>query len=372
MKFESSLLEDWMRDYYFDVDFDIGSSGVQDFSFRELRSLLGISVGELDDIVLRDSSSFGGDELRAAVADRWGNGNSDWVMVTHGASEAIYLVMSSLLEPGDELIAVEPVYHSHTSIARSLGSRVVPWKLRENEGFAIDLAELRQLISSRTKAIVVNFPHNPTGTTITEAQRGELIDLADEAGAYLVWDAAFADLVYDADPLRDPTHDYARAISIGTLSKGYGLPGLRFGWCTAHPDVLAAMVHLRDRMTLHLSPLIEFLGRQVARHADKLVGMRLTQARENRELLIRWAAEHADLVDFAAPRGGVTAFPRIKGCADTVTLCRELAHDHRVLLVPGEAFERPGRVRLGFGGSGKTLAQGLDVVGGVLRNKSAG
>jgi capreomycidine synthase len=369
MRFESALLEEWMRRYYFSTDDDIGSSGVEDYSLAELRALTGIDLAALDAVVFRDSTSLGGATVRAAIARRWGNGDPDRAMITHGASEAIYLVMSTLLEPGDELVVLEPTYHTHSSIARTIGCDVQLWPLHASDDYRPDLDLLRKLVNGRTKAIVVNFPHNPTGASLGADQRAELIDIAAEAGAYLVWDQCFRELVYRGEPLRDPIHDYERAVSIGSLSKGYGLPGLRVGWCLGHPDVLRGTLFLRDRMTLHLSPLVELLASHVADHADVLLADRLGQARHNLDTLLRWTAGHPELIDFIEPMGGVTSFPRLVGHRDTTELCHRLAREHRVLLVPGDCFGDPTRVRLGFGGPTASFERGLGVLEGVLRDR---
>jgi capreomycidine synthase len=366
MRYESAALEEWMRLYYFSAEIDIGSSGVEDYSLADLRRLLGIEPEELDAITLRDSTSLGGAEVRAAVADRWGTGDPERVMVTHGASEAIYLVLSTLLDPGDEIVALEPSYHSLTSVAQTLGCAVRGWPLRAEDGYVPDMGLLRQLINDRTKAVVVNFPHNPTGATLTPAQRDELVAVTADAGVHLVWDQAFRELTHDGEPLRDPGHDHPRAISIGTLSKGYGLPGLRVGWCLADPDLLGRTLHLRDRMTLHLSPLVEFLATRVARGADLLLAGRLAQARRNLEVLRQWMRDNADVADMVEPRGGVCAFPRLRGHEDTTELCHRLAREHQVLLVPGACFGDTARVRLGFGGPAEPFARGLDLLGKVL------
>jgi capreomycidine synthase len=362
MKFEPAPLEEWMRHSYFAADTDVGSSGVADLTLGRLRELTGLPLSELDRLVLRDSTSWGGSALRAAIAERWGTGDPDWVMATHGASEAIYLVLNTVLEPGDEVVAVEPAYHSLVSTARTLGATVRPWRLPEEDGFTPDLDDLRALVTPRTRLVVVNFPHNPTGATLTSAAQADLIDIVAAAGAHLLWDGAFTDLGYGDPPLPSPVTRYGRAISVGTLSKAYGLPGLRFGWCVADPGLLDRMVVLRDRMTLHLSPLVELLATGVAEHADRILAEVLPRVRANRDLLLAWAAEHRDLFDLPVPLGGVTAFPRVRGVADTEPWCRELVDHHRVLLVPGNCFGHPDRVRLGFGGATETLRAGLDVL----------
>jgi len=356
---EEVLLESWMREYYFDTDLDIGSSGVQSFSLAELRELTGLTHEEMDAVVFDDSRTLGDPLLREAIARRWGAGDPERVMATHGSNEAIFLALNALLAPGDEVVILDPIYPQFYSIAESLGARLKTWRLRAELGFRPDVGEARSLIGPRTKAVVVNFPHNPTGASLTREEQAELIAAASEVGAYLVWDAAFAELTYDSEPLPDPTLFYERAVSTGTLSKGYGLPGLRVGWCLAPPEVLERCALLRDHINLHLSPLVELVARRAVEHADVLCGIRLRQARANLAFLSEWAARSAELVEFTPPRGGVCAFPRLRGMADTEAFCHQLARARRVLLVPGRCFNAPGHVRLGFGGRAAALEEGL-------------
>ncbi len=359
-----------MRRYYHAARYDLGSSGVQVYRLADLRALLGIEQPSLDAVTFADSTSYGGDELRAAVADRWGNGKPDWVLVTHGSSEAIYLAMSTLLDRGDEIVAQDPIYHSLTSVAATIGCRIRRWEMRQERGFKPDLNDLEPLMRSNPKMLVVNLPHNPTGRSISGVEAKELVRLAGQAGAYLVFDAALSELVYRTSPLPDPTLEYDRAISVGTLSKAYGLPGLRFGWCIAAPEVLLPMISLRDRMTLSLSPLTEFLALQVARKGDALLGPRLSQARRNLAYLERWATCHSELVEMISPDGGVTVFPRLTRINDADGLCDELGRDHGVLLVPGSCFGHPDRIRLGFGDSGQALEAGLRIMTELLETRS--
>lgn len=372
MHLPPALLEDWMRDYYFEVEIDIGSSGVENWSMAELRHLLGISVGDLDRLVFHDSRTLGGPELRQAVADRWAAGDRDRAIVTHGATEANFLVMNALLEPGDEVVVLDPLYQQLYSIAEVLGCRLKRWPLRFAERFAPDLSVARELIDPGTRMVVVNFPHNPTGITLTREQQAELIDIASRVGAYLVWDVAFSELTYQEEPLPDPGITYERAISMGTLSKAYGLPGLRLGWCLAAPDVLKRFIRLRDYLTLHLSPLVEFLACRAIEKADILLEPRRRQARANRAFVAAWMEEHQGMVDWVPPAGGVCAFPRLNHIADEVAFCRHLAEAERVLLVPGSCFGCPQHVRLGFGGELSSLEEGLRRLSRALVKEAEG
>lgn len=366
MRMGPALLEDWLRVRYFTATADLSSSGVEPWDLGELRELVGLDPAELDRVRFTDSASLGDDRLRAAVADRFAAGDTDRVMVTHGSSEAIFLVLNALLDAGDRVVAVEPAYHALTDVAAAIGCEVAPWRLPADRDFRPDLDALARLLTPATRMVVVNLPHNPTGATVTAAQQRELVELVRANGSYLVWDGAFAELTYDTAPLPDPVAWYDRAISFGTLSKAYGLPGLRVGWCVADPDLFPRVLPLRDRVTLAISPLVEAVATRAVRHADALVARRLRQAATNRRILADWAAVVADLVELPVPSAGVTAFPRLR-VDDVDTFCTSLFDTDGVLLVPGSCFGHPDRVRLGYGGDSREFELGLDKVGTLLR-----
>jgi capreomycidine synthase len=367
-KITPALLEGWMRLYYFSTDIDIGSSGVESFSLRELRKLIGITQKELDSVVFNDSWTHGAPSLREAIARWWNINDPEQVLVTHGSSEGIYLIMNALLQSGDEVIVLDPCYQQLSSIAESIGCHLKHWRLRFEHGFVPQIDEVRSLINSKTRMVVVNFPHNPTGTSLTRAQQRELLDAVAEVGAYLVWDAAFAALTYDAEPLPAPNLSYARSVSLGTLSKCYGLPGLRVGWCIAPREVLDRCIDLRDYITLHLSPLVELIAQRAIEHADRLLNIRLQQSRTNLELLSTWVERHGKMVKWVRPQGGVCAFPHLPQVHDAESFCHRLARQG-VLLVPGTCFNHPSHVRLGFGGSTEELTRGLSWLSKLLEEE---
>jgi capreomycidine synthase len=362
-------LESWMRSYYHVVDHDIGSSGVRDLSMAELCDLCDVDLTDLSKLMVRDSESFGGRRLRAALADRWTGGDTDQVMVTHGSSEAIFLVMHLVPEPGDEIVVVDPAYQQLYDIARWRGCRITPWPLRARDGFRADLNRLRELARRRPRMIVANFPHNPTGVSITHAEQDELVAIAADCGAWLVWDNAFGEITYTAAPLPLPLRRYDKCICFGTLSKSYGLAGLRVGWCLAPPHLLARSAELRDYIALYVSPVLEFFAEMAVREADRIVGLQRAHAVANRQRLLDWAATVPDLVRVTPPDGGATAFVEFPDHPDVTGLCRELAERHRTLLVPGaclgDAVAR--YARLGFGGSPAELTAGLSFVEQMVR-----
>lgn len=366
MRLAPALLERWMRDYYFAVEHDIGSSGVQEWALAELRNVVGMELAELDALVLHDSQTLGGSGVRRAVADRFAGGDVDRVMVTHGSTEANFLTMHALLEPGDTIVAGYPCYQQLYGVAEAIGCRIVHWPLREENGFRPDVDELARLLSGGVRMLIVNFPHNPTGVTLSPEESDELIRRVSAAGAYLLWDGAFSELTHAGPALPDPTVRYERAVSLGTLSKAYGLPGLRVGWCLAAPEVLDRMVELRDYVTLHLSPLVELVAERAIDQGDEIVGRRLSQARAGLERARAWSAERAHQVEWLEPAGGVTAFPRLPAVPDVERLCHTLGREEKVLLVPGVCFDHSQRVRLGFGGRPDSLEEGLRRLGRLL------
>jgi len=214
--------------------------------------------------------------------------------------------------------------------------------------------------------LVVNFPNNPTGVSLTPTEQKKLVDIVADVGSYLVWDGAFAEMTYDQQPLPDPGTWYDRTITLGTLSKGYGLPGLRVGWCLASPNILERFAHLRDYITLHLSPLVELIAERAIRKAHILLRIRMEQAGANLDSLAAWVESHREFVDWVKPSGGVCAFLRTLGVGDVEALCHRLAREHRVLLVPGRSFGQPNFVRLGFGGPTPKFKEGLARLSNLL------
>lgn len=359
MQMPPALLEEWMRDYYFAAEIDIGSSGVQDFSMAEIRQLLGIAWEDLDRIVFHDSQTLGGSGLRQAIADRWAGGDTRRAMATHGSSEANYLLMNALLSPGDEVVVADPCYPQLFTIPEARGCRMKKWPLRFEQGFAPDLDELARLLGPKTRMVVVNFPQNPTGASLGPDEQRALVELVDRSGAWLVWDNAFGEITYGRPPLPDPASLSERVISMGTLSKCFGLPGLRVGWCIAAPEVLERCIRWRDYITLHLSPLVETIAAAAISQAETLIGPRREQAQSNLEILSGWLAGHEEDFEWVPPQGGVCVFPRLPRQADVEAFCHRLAQEKKVLLVPGNCFGHPQHVRLGFGGSPENLREGL-------------
>ncbi|GAA2207637.1 aminotransferase [Nonomuraea monospora] len=356
-----ALLEQWYRDHLCPDALDISSSGVPPITMAELRALTGITPEALDAVRFEDSHSLGSPPLRQAVADAWAGGDAARVLIGQGSNEAVFLLLHTLLEPGDDVVAMSPIYHAYGSALRSAGCRVRHWAVRPEDGADLDLDELERLVLPGTRAVLVNLPHNPSGVTVSPAGQARIVEIAAARGAYLVWDNAFAELVHDGEPLTDVAQLYERAFSVGTLSKCYGLPGLRIGWCVGPPAVLDRTVGLRDTTTLFCSTLTEFLAAHAVRHRKKLSGHFAELVGKGRDVFLHWARSSDAVESFTPPMGGVTSLVRFRGTPDATELCVRLARAG-VLLVPGRAFGAPAWARLGYAVPGDELGHGLELV----------
>ncbi|MGW6937645.1 capreomycidine synthase [Streptomyces xanthophaeus] len=379
---EPPVLEEWYRRHLRPDLYDISSSGVHPYTFAEIREMCGIGQDDLDAIVMDDSVSQGGSGIRQAIADRYAAGDADRILVTHGSSEAISLTLNTLLRPGDRVVVQEGIYHSLGHYPREAGCEVAVLPAAAVRDGEIDPQALGSLVTPGTAAVIVNFPHNPSGATLSPQGLKALAAAVAEAGAVLVWDAATAEIAHRWEVLADPGALYGpalRTVSYGTFSKTFGLPGLRVGWAVADPELLRATFPLRDRTTLFLSPLVELVAERAMRSADQLIGLRAAEAGRNLAHLRGWMAEHEDLVRWREPEGGVSAFPVFRALERPGTppgaveeLCLELLERHRTLLVPGTAFGAPQGVRLGFGGDEADFRAGLAELSAFLRGRGAG
>ncbi|MFG3016302.1 capreomycidine synthase [Streptomyces cinerochromogenes] len=374
------VLEEWYRRHLTACRYDISSSGVHPYTFAETRELCGLRVEDLDEVVMDDSVSEGGAGIRRAIADRYCAGDADRVLVTHGSSEAIALTLDALLRPGDRVVVQESIYHSLGYFPRRTGCQVVTLPADRVRDGEIDPDALTGLVTPDTAAVIVNFPHNPSGRTLSPRGLDTLLARVEAVGAVLVWDGATAEIAHRWQPLPDPATRYERTVTYGTFSKTFGLPGLRVGWAITSPELLRATFPLRDRTTLFLSPLVELVAEHAMRHADRLIDRRAAEARRNLGHLTGWAARHRELVDWTPPEGGVCCLLGIRELATArdgtdgtavEEFCRDLLAEHKTLLVPGSAFDAPQAVRLGFGGPEADFRAGLEHLSRFLGARSA-
>lgn len=376
MKVERFALERWMTTWETVVRHDLAESGIQPLSCRELLDMAGdpALLEQALDLPLGYSEARGTAELRALIAGLYCDTSPDEVLVTTGAIEANFLLFNVLLEPGDHVVTVHPAYQQLFSVPQAIGCQVDYWRLTPENGFRHDVDELRRLVTPRTRLIVINSPHNPTGAVLSPDDLARVYQIAERVDACILGDEAYRWLELPGrPPLGEPVRNLGpRGISVGTLSKPFGLPGLRIGWLAAPADIVAACWSLRDYVSLSPGKLNDFLAVVALRHRDRILARTRAVSHRNLAYLERWIHEREGLVTWVPPRGGLLGLLRYRLDVPSLELADRLAAEASVMLAPGSAFGYEGHLRIGFGGEPGHFEEGLAVTARFLENLATG
>lgn len=375
MKLERFELERWMTTWELDVDYDIAESGIYPLSLEELYNLIGPDEsGKLADTILKTrlgySEARGTLALRSVIADSFSRATPDDVLVTTGAIEANFLIFNALVQEGDHVVAVAPAYQQLLSVPRAITTNVSEWSVVRGEGFRYDLDQLESLVRPQTKLIVLNTPHNPTGAMLTQAELERIVSIAERSGAWILSDEAYRWLEHpDGVKLPVPAHDLGeRIISVGTMSKPFGLPGLRVGWLVADPEIVAACWSMRDYVSLSPPGLSDAIARVALEQREKILPRNSAIIHENMTIANAWFKENADIVSWQPPRAGLLAMLRYNIDVPSTELADRLAKDVRVMLAPGSAFGLERHLRIGVGQRPDLFAEGLRRTAEYLRS----
>jgi len=354
-------LERYFARYEFNVKYLLCSSDCESLSVSDLLALEPEADEGLKRHWLGYTESSGAPSLRREISRIYTGIQAEQVLVHSGAEEAIFLFMHAVLQPGDHVVVHWPCYQSLYEIARSIGCEVTFWEARLQNQWALDLDELKRSLRLNTRAVIVNTPHNPTGYLMPQADYRALNTLAQERGIILFSDEVYRELEYDpADRLPTACELSPSAVSLGVMSKAYGLAGLRIGWIATHNvQVSARMAALKDYTTICCSAPSEYLAELALRHRGQIAGRNLKIIHDNLSLLDAFFAARADRFEWVRPRAGPIAFPRLIG-QEVEQFCHQLATSAGVLLLPGTMYDHPGNhFRLGFARKNmpKALAQ---------------
>ncbi len=302
-------------------------------------------------------------ELREHVAALYPGASPDHVLVTVGCAEGNYNAIHTLLAPGDEAVVMLPNYMQIWGIAHNLGAQVRSFHLKEELGWAPDLDELNDAVTEKTKLIAVCNPNNPTGYILTETEMDAIVAVAERVGAWLL-----ADEVYSgAERLTDtPTPSFwgrtERVLAMGSLSKAYGLPGLRIGWVVGTPDIVDE-IWARHEYTAISTPML----------ANKLAAIALSPQvrprllKRTREyircgypILEDWLNAHEGAFTLIPPQAAAIAFVRYHLDINSTKLVERLMNEKSVFIVPGDHFGMDHYLRISFGLPPDYLRAGLD------------
>jgi aspartate/methionine/tyrosine aminotransferase len=342
-------------------------SDCQPLTVAELLSLADGAAEQFAALPLGYADSRGGPDLRRAAATLYASQTPDNLLVHVGAEEAIFSFFATLVTPGDRVIVQTPCYRSLHDVPAALGARVVEWPGRQEDGWIPDLDFLKKALSERTRAVVVNFPHNPTGALPDADTFLEIARLCDAAGAVLFSDEVYRFLEYDpADRLPAACDISDSAVSLGVMSKSFGLAGLRVGWvATKNAPLLAGMARVKDYTTICGSPATEFLAALAIDRREAVLARTRKITLENLALARDFMSRRADRFAWAEPKAGPIAFPRLTDGGDAAAFAERLLAATGALLLPGRVYgPYRSHFRLGYGRAG--FAEGLAVLDAFL------
>jgi aspartate/methionine/tyrosine aminotransferase len=350
-------LETYFSRWEFSARFNLAGSDVEAMS---MESLLALAEEEERDawrtLRLGYTETFGSPALRRAIAATYHGVDVSNVLCFAGAQEGIFCAMHALLTPGDHAVVVVPDYQSLEEVPLSICA-VTGVPLRMESGPAIDLAELEAALRPNTRVIAINFPHNPTGKMIDRATFDAVVRLAAERGIYLFSDEVYRGLEYDPRRTLPAAVDCdAHALSLGVMSKSYGLPGLRIGWIACRDAaVISRLERMKHYVSICNSAPSEVLATIALKARRTILDANRALVRENLDRVRSFMTEHRERFHWDEPDGGCIAFPRYLGPEGVDEFCRSAVEESGVLLLPNSVYQSrlapvpSDRFRIGFG-----------------------
>lgn len=369
MQFKPFLLDAWLDQYEHDIEFNLAASTGPTWAVNDI---LVLADDEARHRFLNHklvySRPAGADSLREAIAEMQ-HVPIDAVQIVTGASEALVALMWLAAEPGANVIIPLPGFTTFSALPESLGLETRFYRVRRENGFHIDPDEIKQLADSKTKLILVNSPHNPTGATIGAGEMEALHAFTAERGIQLVSDEVYHPIYHGRQTKSAARLPHATVIS--DLSKAFSIPGVRTGWMIEH-DARRRRRYWTARAYFSISNTTtgEILSEIAIRKSDVVLGKTQAAAARNLKLLARFMADHRDVLGWIPPQGGMTAFPWLVSGENARPFCQDAA-EHGILLAPGDCFDTPSHFRLGFAAAGDNFSKALDRFGAFVKSWSA-
>jgi aspartate/methionine/tyrosine aminotransferase len=362
-------LERYFAKYEFNTEYLLCSSDCESMTIAELLALEEGAANKFQQKWLGYTESQGSPALRAEICKLYETMQPDDILVHTGAEEAIFLFMFAAFKKYDHVIVHSPGYQSLAEVARAAGCDVSPWRAREENGWSLDLTELRHLMRTNTKAIIINTPHNPTGYLMSRQDYEAVHKFARANKLLLFSDEVYRESEYNAAARLPAACDLGdHAISLGVTSKTYGLAGLRIGWiATKHKKIYEKMASLKDYTTICNSAPSEFLAEVALRNRQKIAERSIGIIRQNLSVIDELFTRYSSLFSWVRPQAGSMAFPRYLG-GNVEKFCDELVKKEGVLLLPGSIYDdSANHFRLGLGR--KNLPQAVERLEQYLSKK---
>lgn len=340
---------------------NLSESSYTDALFRDI----GISAERLKELVLCYGSHMGHAGLRDLIVQDNTDLTGENVLLTMGAAAGLFIIATSLLEPGDELLVVRPNYATNIETPRAIGASIRFIDLRFEEGFALNMEAIRRSVTPATKYISVTYPHNPTGACLSDAEMMELVAIAESTGTRLLVDETYRDMVFgDLLPLAATYSD--RVISVSSLSKAYGLPGIRMGWIICRDQQLME-TFLAAKEQIHICG--SSLDEEVAYHYLLEKDRHLERIRQDIRMkygIVKAWMNRQDGFEWVEPKGGCVCFLRVRhpGRVDMARFYKTLLTEYGTYAGPGHWFDMPDSyMRIGYGWPDRlSLEEGLEAL----------
>lgn len=376
---EEFYIERWFDEYENDVELNISETCCHALSLDQIAEITGTPVPNITAERQVYGAIPGSTALRSAVARMYNETSSnagaaqlhmqpDNVLTTNGAIGANFLVYYGLVGPGDHVVVADPIYQQLKSVPAMFGADVSVLPLAPDNGYLPRAADLERLIAAArhpTKLIILNSPHNPSGSVMPTNLLREFVAVARRHGAYLQCDEVYRPMWYGAPADVPPSVvalGYERAISTGSTSKAFGLAGLRVGWIVSGDrGVLQTCLARRDYNMISTGVVADRLAAWAVAGYRAIVAHNTARCRAVLAVLDAFVSASNGAVSYVKPQGGTTTFLRIHGVPkdNTTDFCKDFIDKHKTLIVPGETFGKPGYIRLGFGNDLEDVKEGL-------------
>ncbi len=361
--FQPFQMERMLSRFEKEVEYNLSESGVHPVLLRELVDRENGYLQSLLDTDLNYPHTNGIPQLRQNIARLYQGGTPENVLVTVGAIEANYLVLKTLLAAGDEIVVMLPNYMQIWGLAKNHGLALKTFHLREETGWTPDLAELESVVTASTRLIAVCNPNNPTGSVLSESEMDAIVNIADRVGSWILADEVYA----GAERLTDEETPsfygrYDKALVTGSLSKAYGLPGLRIGWVVAPAGIVDDIWARHEYTTISATMLSNQLAALALSPEVRPWLLRRTRSyiRRGYPVLRSWMDLHPGSFSLRPPDAGAIAFIRYHFEVNSTRLVERLALEKSVLIVPGDHFGIDHFVRVSFGLPHSYLRSALD------------
>ena len=303
------------------------------------------------------------EELRNLVAHQYQTIEPKDVLIFSGASEAIYTFMRTMLKPGDDVVVQSPMFQPLHAIAQAIGCKLIEWRPDNELTCDFDVSVLSHLCNKRTKLLVFNFPHNPSGQMISESDLRWIVEIARKSNAYIFSDEQFRLLeLPPTSPLSAACDLYEKAISISSVSKTYGLGGLRIGWmATRSREVITAAKEYRFYTTEMTNTPCQILAARTLERGTEILNRNRSRIQANLEKLSSFVEQHEDKLILHPPNAGTMALVEQQTTFTGRDFCKRLLEEERVFLVPGGVMGMSDRL-LRFGIGREDFSEGLERV----------